>query len=68
MKPLICLIVFSLMAPINSLFAQTHKSNEQSTRIEQKHRVIILTDIGSDPDDMESMVRLLLYSNEIDIK
>ena len=34
----------------------------------QKHRVIILTDIEADPDDTESMVRLLLYSNEIDIK
>ena len=34
----------------------------------QKSMVIILTDIGADPDDSESMVRLLLYSNEIDIK
>ena len=34
----------------------------------QKQRVVILTDIEADPDDTESMVRLLLYSNEIDIK
>lgn len=34
----------------------------------QKHRVIILTDIEADPDDTQSLVRLLLYSNEIDIK
>ena len=34
----------------------------------QKSRVIILSDIGADPDDSESMVRLLLYSNEIDIE
>lgn len=33
-----------------------------------KQRVIILTDIGADPDDSQSMVRLLLYSNVIDIK
>ncbi|MFA5422896.1 MAG: nucleoside hydrolase-like domain-containing protein [Phycisphaerae bacterium] len=33
-----------------------------------KHRVIILTDIEADPDDTQSLVRLLLYSNEIDIK
>lgn len=32
------------------------------------HRVIILTDIEADPDDTQSLVRLLLYSNEIDIK
>ena len=34
----------------------------------QKNRVIILTDIEADPDDTESLVRLLLYSNVIDIK
>ena len=33
-----------------------------------KHRVIILTDIEADPDDTQSLVRLLLYSNEIEIK
>jgi hypothetical protein len=34
----------------------------------QKSRVIILTDIEADPDDTQSLVRLLLYSNQIDIK
>lgn len=34
----------------------------------EKQRVIILTDIEADPDDTQSMVRLLLYSNEIEIK
>jgi len=34
----------------------------------QKNRAIILTDIGADPDDSESIVRLLLYSNVIDIE
>ncbi|SER18178.1 DUF1593 domain-containing protein [Sphingobium sp. YR768] len=33
-----------------------------------KSRVIVLTDIGSDPDDMESMVRFLLYANDFDIE
>lgn len=32
-----------------------------------KSRVIILTDIEADPDDTQSLVRLLLYANEIDI-
>lgn len=36
--------------------------------IEKKNRVIILTDIEADPDDTQSLVRLLLYSNQIDIK
>lgn len=34
----------------------------------QKNRVVVLTDIEADPDDTQSMVRLLLYSNVIDIK
>lgn len=34
----------------------------------QKDRVIILTDIEADPDDTQSLIRLLLYSNGIDIK
>ncbi|MDP9037430.1 MAG: DUF1593 domain-containing protein [Myxococcota bacterium] len=29
-------------------------------------RVIVLTDIGFDPDDQESLVRYLVYSNELD--
>lgn len=33
-----------------------------------KHRAIILTDIEADPDDTESLVRLLTYANVIDIK
>jgi Protein of unknown function (DUF1593) len=33
-----------------------------------KSRLIILSDIGNEPDDQMSLVRLLLYSNEIDIE
>lgn len=33
-----------------------------------KSRVIILSDIGNEPDDSESLVRLLLYANEFDIE
>lgn len=32
-----------------------------------KPRVVVLTDMGADPDDEQSLVRLLLYANEIDI-
>ena len=35
---------------------------------EKKHRLIVLSDIEAEVDDTESFVRLLLYSNEIDIK
>ena len=31
-------------------------------------RLIVLTDIGGDPDDQQSMVRLMTYANEFDIE
>lgn len=34
----------------------------------QQDRVIILTDIEADPDDTQSLIRLFLYANQIDIK
>ncbi|HEX5169778.1 MAG TPA: nucleoside hydrolase-like domain-containing protein [Cyclobacteriaceae bacterium] len=37
-------------------------------QVSQKHRLIVLTDIEAEPDDTESMVRLMLYSNVIDIE
>jgi hypothetical protein len=65
MRPITPLLAIALMLPFPSSFAQvTHASVHHI----QKHRVIVLTDIEADPDDTESMVRLLLYSNEIDIE
>jgi hypothetical protein len=58
MKKVTCLIVTLFL-----LFAQSF-----SAQANQKNRVIILTDIEADPDDTQSLVRLLLYSNQIDIK
>jgi hypothetical protein len=65
MKTIISLIVFSFILSSCSVFAQ---ANHKGTTIAKKNRAIILTDIGADPDDSESMVRLLLYSNVIDIE
>ena len=31
-------------------------------------RLLVLTDIGGDPDDMQSLVRLMVYSNEFEIE
>lgn len=33
-----------------------------------KSRVIVLTDMGADPDDEQSLVRLLLYANQLDLE
>lgn len=34
----------------------------------EKHRLIVLTDIEADPDDSQSLIRLLLYSNSIELE
>jgi len=39
-----------------------------SAQITDKHRLIVLTDIEADPDDSQTLIRLLLYSNQIDIE
>jgi hypothetical protein len=56
MRIIVIIMLFSLS--LNSLSGQNY----------QKNRVIILTDIEADPDDTQSLVRLFLYSNQIDIK
>ena len=58
MKKLLILIFLLSVALCSFLAAQE----------QHKQRAIILTDIEADPDDTESMVRLMLYSNVIDIK
>lgn len=40
----------------------------EAADLEQRARLIVLTDIGNEPDDSESLVRLLLYANDIDIE
>jgi hypothetical protein len=44
--------------------AQSASSAEEA----EKSRLFVLTDIEADPDDTQSLIRLLLYSNEIDIE
>lgn len=34
----------------------------------QRPRLVVLTDIGGDPDDTQSMVRLMTYANEFEIE
>ena len=47
---------------------QGHYSTAQVTN-KDKHRLIVTTDLGgSDPDDIQSMIHLLVCSNVIDIE
>jgi hypothetical protein len=58
MKRILALMMFSSLLSCQ-LFAGTEP---------QRNRAIILTDIEADPDDTESLVRLLLYSNVLDVE
>jgi hypothetical protein len=62
MKKLICLVLISIVffwSDCNTAFGQSEKG---------KHRVIVLTDIENEPDDAQSLVRFLLYSNQFDVE
>ncbi len=39
-----------------------------SVSAEVRPRLAVLTDIGGDPDDQQSMIRLMLYSNEFELE
>src|SRR6476469_2794659 len=38
------------------------------TAAADKPRLVVLTDIGEDPDDQQSMIRLMVHANEFDIE
>jgi hypothetical protein len=56
LRALFILPLLSVLALLAPLVAQ------------EKPRLVVLTDISNEPDDEESLVRLLVYSNEFDIE
>lgn len=57
-KAILLFTIYFFISFSSSVFAQAF----------QKHRLIVLSDIEAEVDDTESFIRLLLYSNQIDIK
>ena len=53
-----CTLLFIIAMSVTSITLYT----------QEKPRLFVLTDIGGDPDDQMSMVRLLTYSNQLDIE
>ena len=47
---------------------RTRDRNMRKAELSNRPRLMVLTDIGGDPDDEQSLVRLLTYSNEFDIE
>src|SRR6187401_46592 len=57
LKTTILVLTVMSFLPLN-VFAQADK----------RHRVVVLTDIEADPDDTQSLIRFLLYSNQWDVE
>ncbi len=57
-------VTFLLILVISISLVPARSTAQETAR----HRLIVLTDIEADPDDSQTLVRLLLYSNEIDIE
>lgn len=51
-----------------SIFLLTGLNHNNLTAQQTKSRMIVLSDIEADPDDSQTLIRLLLYSNQIDIE
>lgn len=43
-------------------------TSQRAIALDERPRLLILTDIGGDPDDQQSMIRLMVYSNEFQIE
>ncbi|HET9434716.1 MAG TPA: nucleoside hydrolase-like domain-containing protein, partial [Chitinophagaceae bacterium] len=50
------------------LFLTSLISSDVFAQADKKHRVLVLTDIEADPDDAQSLIRFLLYSNQWDVE
>ena len=56
------------LLPITAMLAALFAGTQASGFAEPKQRLFVLSDIEADPDDSQSLVRLLLYANQIDIE
>ena len=55
---LVSILGFAVVAPV-------HGADAPAAR---PHRLLVLTDVENEPDDTQSLVRLMLYSNVIDLQ
>jgi hypothetical protein len=53
---------------VAAALAATGVRAEEADKREVRQRVFVLTDISNEPDDEQSLVRFLVYSNEFDVE
>jgi hypothetical protein len=56
---------------VSGMLAAQNDNRRESTHVDTfagKPRVIVISDIGNEPDDQMSLTRFLLYSNEFDVE
>lgn len=63
-------VLFLLSVSFNGVAraATGRLSAASATQSSPRPRLCVLTDIGGDPDDTQSLVRLMVYSNAFDIE
>ena len=61
-------LLLMLLSALPLLAAIPARAQDMQTVPHVKPRLIVLTDIGNEPDDEESLVRLLVYSDQFDIE
>jgi peptidoglycan/xylan/chitin deacetylase (PgdA/CDA1 family) len=54
--------------PFGIIESRKRLVDERAGSVVEKPRLVVLTDIGGDPDDQQSMIRLMHYANEFDIE
>ncbi len=59
------LVAFGFLFGLSYHFSATAYGEDNSSRCP---RLLVLTDIGGDPDDQQSMIRLMLYANQFRIE
>ena len=62
----ICLTLLPGIAQLTGVAQLWAQSPQEAAPL--RPELVILTDIGGDPDDQQSLIRLLLYSNELDLR
>jgi hypothetical protein len=69
LKPAVCAwCISSVLAVVGTAASAQSVPVPIVDKYEGHPRVVIISDIGNEPDDQMSFVRLLLYSNELDLE